>query len=73
MESRGTGSVSVEGLVPLRMDIGRRWKEAEEENPDPWLAGKGVQIWVLCSLKDLEGQTPSVQKRKQLQRISPVA
>lgn len=73
MESRGTGSVSVEGLVPLRMDIGRRWKEAEEENPDLWLAGKGVQIWVLCSLKDLEGQTPSVQKRKQLQRISPVA
>lgn len=43
MESRGTGSVSEEGLVPLRMDIDRQWKEAEEENPDLWLAGKGVQ------------------------------
>lgn len=43
MNSRGTGSVSGEGLVLLRMGLDRRWKEAEEENPDPWLAGKGVQ------------------------------
>ena len=60
--------MSGEGLVLLRMGIDRRWKEAEEETPDPWLAGQGVQTWVLCSLRDLEGQ-----KKKQLQRISPLA
>lgn len=37
------GERKEERLVPLRMDTDRRWKEAGEGNPDPWVGGgKGV-------------------------------